>query len=118
MDVFESVIAVLGGAFLAIVVLTVFVMSLFGKDLLIFDCCKTAAPEVYRNLRSVCRFNCPLVALMCIGGLAATPFIAVAPDGGVLLAISTLVVSMMFLWLSVRWFIWSLRAPAPETRAK
>ena len=109
-NTYEIVIVVVAAVFLTVIVVSVFIASLFGQDLVIFDRYKTAAPKYYRNLKWICRINGPVVALMCVGGIPATPFVAFDPEGGVLLAIATLAGSAMFLWLSVRWFIWSLRA--------
>ncbi|MEX1095887.1 MAG: hypothetical protein WED34_07550 [Planctomycetales bacterium] len=106
----ETIIAVIAVVFLVVIVLVVIVASLRGKDLVIFDAYKTSAPKLYRNLKSVCRVNGAMVALICICGMIAAPFVAFHPDGGVLLAIGMLVGSGVFLWLSVRWFLWSLRA--------
>jgi hypothetical protein len=50
-----------------------------------------------------------LMILMSTAGIIASPFAAFAPDGGILPAMAVLIVSAMFLWLSVRWFLWSLR---------
>jgi hypothetical protein len=110
MSTYEIVVLIVGSILLAALVLAVFVMSLLGKDLVIFDHYRTTAPKCYRNLKSVCRFNGFLVALMSVGGIIGAPFAAIDPEGGVLLAAGMVAVSGIFLWLSVRWFLWSLRA--------
>jgi len=110
MSTVENIAVVTAGVLLTVVVLVVFTVSLRGKDLVTFDAYKTTAPKAYRNLKSVCRVNGAMVALMCLGGMIATPFVTFHPDGGVLLAKGIFVVSAVFLWLSVRWFFWSLRA--------
>jgi hypothetical protein len=110
MNTFELTIAVSAGALLTIIVIAAFVLSVFGKDLVIFNRYKTAAPTYYRNLRLVLQFNCPLAALISVVGIIGAPFLAVDPDGGMLLAVGVFVVSGIVLWLAARWFRWSLSA--------
>lgn len=105
----NTVIGVVGGVILTAAFLCVFILSLSGKDLVIFDAYKTTAPKYYRSLKQVCRFNGLLMILLSTAGIIASPYVSFAPDGGILLAVATLIVSAMFLWLSVRWFLWSLR---------
>ncbi len=107
---FETFVAVAAGVILVAIVLATFVASLFGMDLVIFDAYKTASPRQYRNLKWVCRLNGPLIALGSVVGLISTPVVAFDPSGGMLLATGGFVGFSMFLWLSVRWFFWSLRA--------
>ena len=106
----ELIVAVLAGGLVAAAVIAVFVASLRGRDIAVFESYRTTSPEHYRNLVWVCRINGPMVALMCIVVMAATPFIARDPGGGILLASSTFAGSGIFLWLSLRWFAWSLHA--------
>jgi len=109
MSTYEVVILYVGTGLLAAIVLAVFVMSLSGKDLAIFDRYKTTSPKTYRNLKSVCRFNGLLVAIMSAVGIIGAPSVAFDPEGGVFLASGVFVASGIFMWLSVRWFLWSLR---------
>lgn len=105
----QTIIMVIGLVLLAAIVVAVFVASLFGKDTECFERYRIARPKYYRNLKGVCRFNGPLTAIMSVGGIIAAPFVAFDRDGGVLPAAAVLVGSAMFLWLSVRWFFWSLK---------
>ncbi|NLS98077.1 MAG: hypothetical protein GXX96_38600 [Planctomycetaceae bacterium] len=105
----QMIIMVIGLVILAAVVVAVFVASLFGRDTECFERYRTANPKYYRNLKGVCRFNSPLTAILSVGGIIAAPFVAFHPGGGILPAAAVLVGSAMFLWLSVRWFFWSLK---------
>ena len=109
MEILENVLFVLCAILLTAVVIAAFVSSIYGRDLLIFDSYKSSAPKQYRNLKWTCRVNCPMVALMCFVCIVATPLIAAAPTGAIWIAVGSLLGSAMFLWFSVRWFIWSLR---------
>ena len=106
----ELIVAVIASGLVAAAVIAAFVASLRGKDIAVFESYRTTCPERYRNLVWVCRINGPIVALMCIVVMVATPFIASDPGGGILLASSTSVGTGIFLWLSLRWFVWSLHA--------
>ena len=108
MTTVQTIVVAVGSVFLAVVVVAVFVASLFGMDLECFDRDKTAAPKHYRNLKKVTRFNGPLTVIMSVGGLIAAPLVAFDPDGGILAALAVFAGSAMFLWLSIRWFLWSL----------
>lgn len=103
----QMIIMVIVIVLLAAVVVAVFVASLFGRDTECFERYRTANPKYYRNLKGVCRFNGPPTAIMSVGGIIAAPFVAFDPDGGILRALAMLIVFAMFLWLSVRWFLWS-----------
>ena len=109
MNIYEIVFVLLVSVVLGIVLVYVCIASFFRADLRAFDRYKTSSPKHYQNLKWVCRSNGPMVALLCIGGFLATPFIAFDARGGVVFAVATLLVSAIFLRLSVRWFIWSLR---------
>lgn len=87
----------------------VFVAALFGRDLECFESYKNTAPEFYRNLKQVCRFNGLIVAIMSGCGVIATPLVVFDPKGGVLVALGMLAGCAMALWLSVRWYFWSLK---------
>lgn len=103
----QTIIVVIGVAFLVAVVIVVFVAALFGRDIECFESYKTTAPKQYRNLKKVTRINCLMTSVMCVGGLIGAPFVAFDPEGGVLAALAVLTGSAMGLWLSVRWLVWA-----------
>ncbi len=107
MTTVETIIAVIAVALLVAVVAVVFIASLFGRDIDCFESYKTTAPKHYRNLKKVTRYNSPMTAILCVGGLIATPFAAFDPDGGVLAVLALLIGSAVGLWLSIRWFLWA-----------
>jgi len=114
MSAYEVVEAVIFGAaivFMAAILLAAFVLSLPGKDFFKFDCYIGAGlkPKAYRNLKLTCRFNGFLLGLLSFGHVIYTPFVAFDPEGGVLIAVGWFVLSSMFLWLSVRFFLWSFQ---------
>jgi len=109
-DNFEPVIVVLVWGFLIIVTLMVFVMSLLGKDLVIFERYQSTAPKHYRNLKKSCRFSGPLVAITSIVGMVLSPLVATDSEGSVPTAIFFFAFSAIYLWLSIRWYLWAGRA--------
>ena len=109
MSAFDLLFIAISTVFLVSALACAFIMSLLGWDIEAYDRLKTASPRYHSNLKWTGRFNGPLVALMSVAGIIATPFVATKPDGGVLLAVACLAVSIMFLRLSVRWLTWSYR---------
>lgn len=108
-SVAETVIVALCGLVLLFAVAVTTIDAARGKDLERFDRFKTTAPREYRRMKTVCRFNAPLVALLCIFVIVASPFAALSGDVSWLAAIAAFAFFSLFLWLSVRWFRWSLR---------
>jgi len=95
----------LGGAFVAAAVYA----AATGRDIQAFEQLRTTDPKRFRNLRRVAMFNCPLITIMCLCFVVGSPWIAMHPTGGVLFVIAALPIFVAFLWLSVRWFQWSVR---------
>jgi hypothetical protein len=102
----QTIIVVIGVAFLVAVAILVFFAALFGKDIECFESYKTSAPKHYQNLKKVTRVNCLMTSVVCAGGLIGAPLVAFDPEGGVLAALAVFTGSAMGLWLSVRWAVW------------
>lgn len=105
----QSVILFVGFALPTLIFVALFIASLYGWDIDCFERYKTTAPKQYENLKRVCKYNGPLVVLLSIGGLIALPFELFGPDGSILAALALLPLLVIALWLSIRWFLWSLR---------
>lgn len=92
-------------------VLIVFAFSLLGADIRLFESYRKTKPREYSNLKWVCRFNGPLVAIMSAFIIGYSSAIALDPNSDDRWhAVFGLSVGVIFLWLSIRWFHWSLRA--------
>ncbi len=110
MSLLEQAVVGLAVVLLAASVLATAFLALTGRDLRAFERLQHANPKQYRSVKRSARYNGPLVALACAAGLLLSPVVAFHPEGGLLLASAVLAASGLFLWLSVRWFFWSLRA--------
>jgi len=110
MEILNLIIAVVCGVVLAIIFVALIAVWLTEGDSVSTLRYSKAARKHYQTSKWNARFICPMVAIMSMGMLVMTPFIAFDPRGGVLYASAAFVFSSIFLWFSIRWFLWSLRA--------
>lgn len=109
MSTLKTAVVIVAVVTLTPIVVGVFITSLFGKDLVIFDRYKAASPKRYKALKAVCRVVGPIIAITCVFGLAGASQMARNSRGELLLSLTAIAHCAIFLWLSVRWFLWSLR---------
>ncbi len=110
MNHLEPILVAVCWALIVLGTLVVFGMSLFGKDLEVFEQLRVTAPKRFENLKKSCRLSGPMVIVMAAFLLVAIPFWTLAGEIGLLQAAGCFAFSAIYLWLSIHWFRWAGRA--------
>jgi hypothetical protein len=98
------------GSLTSILLAVILAMSMRGVDISTFELLKTHAPKRYRKLKWNCRLNCPIVFVFCLVLIAFVPGAFADPTIGWIGAIWLLFISVGYLFLTVSWFLWAIRA--------
>jgi len=94
---------------LSLIVVAAFASAVTGRDIKTFERLRASDPKRYYGMKRVMKVNGPLVALMCIAFVTATPLAVLAGDIPWVIAIVAIAGASGFLWLSLRWTLWAYR---------
>jgi hypothetical protein len=109
MNALELILAILALVFLGRCAGIAFVLSIKGKDVEYNNRLKRSDPKRFRNLRILGFTNGLIVTILSFSGIIAAPILAFDKNGGIFFALSVLILSCVFFWLSGRWILWALR---------
>ena len=85
-------------------------VAMRGADLSSFARLRTYSPTRYEKLKWACRLNGPIVAIFSLALLVSVPSVYTERTTGPIAAAWLLFISISFLFLSVRLFLWSVRS--------